>query len=162
LAAVIAIVGKSKTGKTTLIEKLIPELKSRGYHIATVKHTFHTVDFDIHGTDTWRHIQAGSEAVVLSSADSIIMIKRTGAHKKVEDAISLLGENFDIVIVEGFKESDLPKIEVHRREKGIPLSGLKNLLAIATDERLDTPVPQYSLSDAKGIADLIQDKILTS
>ncbi len=156
MSAVIAIVGKSKTGKTTLIEKLIPELISRGYRIATVKHTFHTVDFDIEGTDTWRHMQAGSEAVVLSSAGSVMMIKKNTSNNRVEDAIAPLGDDFDIIIVEGFKDSDLPKIEVHRKEKGKPLLNLKNLLAIATDEKLDTLVPQYSLSDIKGLADLIQ------
>jgi molybdopterin-guanine dinucleotide biosynthesis protein MobB len=158
--AIIAIVGKSKTGKTTLIEKLIAELKSRGFKIATVKHTFHKVDFDIPGTDTWRHMQAGSDAAVLSSDKSLMMIKKTENNKRVEDAIELLGNNYDIIIVEGFKESDLPKIEVHRKEKGAAILKLKNLLAVATDEKLETGITQFPLSDPKKIADFIQQGIV--
>ena len=156
MAAIIAIVGKSKRGKTTLIEKLITEFKSRGYRIATVKHTFHTVDFDIPGTDTWRHMQAGSDAVVLSSDKALMMVKRIADNKRIEDAIEMLCEDYDLVLVEGFKESDLPKIEVHRKEKGSPLMNVKHLIAIATDERLETPLPQFALTDTQGIADLIQ------
>jgi molybdopterin-guanine dinucleotide biosynthesis protein MobB len=159
VAAVISIVGKSKTGKTTLIEKLIAELKSRGYKIASIKHTFHAVDFDVPGTDTWRHMQAGSEAVVLSSDKSLMMIKKTSANGTVQDALNILGNDYDIIIVEGFKESNLMKIEVHRKEKGTALLKLDNLFAIVTDEKLDSEVPQFSLSDTRALADLIQSKI---
>jgi molybdopterin-guanine dinucleotide biosynthesis protein MobB len=159
VAAVISIVGKSKTGKTTLIEKLIAELKSRGYKIASIKHTLHTVDFDVPGSDTWRHMQAGSEAVVLSSDKSLMMIKKTSANGTVQDALNILGNDYDIIIVEGFKESNLMKIEVHRKEKGTALPKLNNLLAIVTDEKLDSAVPQFSHSDTRALADLIQSKI---
>lgn len=159
MSTAIAIIGKSKTGKTTLIEKLIAELKLRGYKIATVKHTFHIVDFDIPGTDTWRHMQAGSDAVVLSSSKSLMMVKKIADNTSAEDAIAMLCEDYDVVIVEGFKHSDLPKIEVHRKEKGSPLLNMKNLVAIATDEKLETLIPQFALSDVKGIADLIQRSI---
>jgi molybdopterin-guanine dinucleotide biosynthesis adapter protein len=161
LAAVIAIVGKSKTGKTTLIEKLIAELKSRGYRIASVKHTFHSVNFDVAGTDTWRHMQAGSDAVVLSSDKSLMMVKKTASSSSVQDAVDLLGKDYDVVIVEGFKESNLPKIEVHRKEKGAALLNLENMIAVVTDEELHTGIPQFSFSDTTPLADLIQSKIGT-
>jgi molybdopterin-guanine dinucleotide biosynthesis adapter protein len=157
---VVAIVGRSKTGKTTLIEKLIRELKSRNYRIATVKNTLHKADFDIPGKDTWRHMQAGSEATALSSADSIMIIKKKNGSDDLEQILRFYNNDYDLIIVEGYKESDLPKIEVHRKEKGLPLSNLTELLAIATDEKLDSDVPQISLDDYKGIADIIQKKVI--
>ncbi len=72
---VVSIVGKSKSGKTTVIEKLVQELKSRGYRVATIKNIPQGVDFDEPGKDSWRHIQAGSEVTAVSSPDKIVLIK---------------------------------------------------------------------------------------
>jgi molybdopterin-guanine dinucleotide biosynthesis protein B len=157
---VVAIVGRSKTGKTTLIEKLIRELRSRNYRIATIKNTLHKADFDIPGKDTWRHMQAGSEATALSSADSIMIIKKKSGSNDLEQILRFYDNDYDLIIVEGYKESDLPKIEVHRKEKGSPLSNLTELLAVATDEALEANVSQISLDDIKGIADIIEKRVI--
>jgi molybdopterin-guanine dinucleotide biosynthesis adapter protein len=156
----VAIVGRSKTGKTTLIEKLIRELNNRNYRIATVKNTLHKADFDVPGKDTWRHMQAGSQATALSSADSIMIIKKKTGSDDLGQIFRFYDNDYDLIIVEGYKESDLPKIEVHRKEKGLPLTNLTELLAIATDEKLDSDVLQISLDDYKGIADIIQKKVI--
>lgn len=157
---IISIVGKSKTGKTTLIEKLIAALKQRGYKIGTVKNTFHKVELDKPGTDTWRHIKAGSEATVLNSADSIMMIKVKGQENNLSEIIKLFDNGYDIIIIEGLKESDLPKIEVHRKEKGPLLTNLTNVIGIATDEKLNISIPQFNLNDINSITQFIQDKII--
>ena len=159
---IVAIVGRSKTGKTTLIEKIIHELKNRNsnYRIATVKNTLHKADFDIPGKDTWRHMQAGSEATALSSADSIMIIKKKTATDDLQQILKFYNNDYDLIIVEGYKESNLPKIEVHRKEKGLPLSNLTELLAVATDEKLDAGVRQISLDDIKGITDIIEKVII--
>jgi molybdopterin-guanine dinucleotide biosynthesis protein B len=156
LTTAIAIVGRSKTGKTTLIEKLIVELNARGYKVATIKHTLHKVEFDIPGSDTWRHINAGSSAVVLSSDDSIMMLKRKKENLSVEDTIKMLGDEYDIILVEGFKNSNLPKIEVHRKINGISLENLTNVVAIATDDEIKDEYNHISLSDINGIVKLIE------
>ena len=153
---IVSVVGKSKSGKTTLIEKLIQELKSRGYRVATIKHTPQGVSFDETGKDSWRHIQAGSEATVVSSSDRIIMIKPVAQHPTLDEMTRLLGEDYDIILTEGFKQGNSPKIEVHRKAVGPPLKGLKKLIAIVSDEPLETNARQFSPEDTKGLTDLLE------
>jgi molybdopterin-guanine dinucleotide biosynthesis protein MobB len=153
---VVSIVGKSKSGKTTLIEKLVQELKSRGYHVATIKHIPQGVDFDEPGKDSWRHIQAGSEATAISSLDKIVMIKPVGRDASLDEVARLLGEDYDIILAEGFKQGNAPKIEVHRKDGGALIEGLKKLIAIVTDEPLESRVRQFSPDDIKDIADLLE------
>ena len=153
---IVSIVGKSKSGKTTLIEKLIGELKSRGYRVATIKHTPQKLTFDEPGKDSWRHTQAGSEATVISSPDKMVLIKPVARDINLEEIAHLLGEDYDLILTEGFKQGDAPKIEVHRKEAGPPLAAVKKLIAIATDEPLETKTRQFSLEDTKGLADLVE------
>jgi molybdopterin-guanine dinucleotide biosynthesis protein B len=153
---VVSIVGKSKSGKTTLIEKLIRELKSRGYRVATIKHTSQSLTFDEPGKDSWRHTQAGSEATMLSSPDKVVLIKPVTRDISLEQIAHLLGEDYDIILTEGFRQGDAPKIEVHRQVAGPPLTTARKLIAIATDEPLETKTRQFSLEDIKGLADLLE------
>jgi len=153
---IISIVGKSKSGKTTLIEKLILELRARGYRLATVKHA-QRVTFDKPGKDSWRHIQAGSEATAVSSPNQLVIIKPTTQEFNLNNIVRLLGEEYDIILTEGFKRSDAPKIEVHRKEIGPLLSRVRKLIAIATDEPLATKTKQFSLQDIKGLADFLEE-----
>ena len=157
---IIAIVGKSKTGKTTLIERLIKELKSKGYRVATAKHTSHEIILDKPGKDSWRHIQAGSEATVISSLHQLVFIKPVAKTPSLDEIARLFGNDYDIIIVEGFKQSDVPKIEVHRKEAGQPYGNIKKLIAIATDESIETNNKQFSLQDIKGLANFIEANFL--
>jgi molybdopterin-guanine dinucleotide biosynthesis protein B len=153
---IVSIVGKSKSGKTTLIEKLIGELKSRGYQVATIKHTSQDLTFDEPGKDSWRHTQAGSQATVISSPDKLVLIKPVG-DIGLKQIAHLLGEDYDIILTEGFRLGDAPKIEVHRQQAGPPLAPVRKRIAIATDEPLETKTRQFSLEDVKGIADLLEE-----
>jgi len=157
MPAIVSIVGNSKSGKTTLIEKLIGEITSRGYHVATIKHTLEVDAVDEPGKDSWRHIQAGSEATAISAEDRLVLIKPVAPDIPLGEMAQLFGEDQDIVLVEGFKRGDAPKIEVHRREAGPLLSGINKLVAIATDESLETETRQFSLEDIKGLADFIEE-----
>jgi molybdopterin-guanine dinucleotide biosynthesis protein B len=159
MPAIVAIVGRSKTGKTTLIEKLILALKAKGYTIGTVKNTLHRVEFDKQGSDTWRHMKAGSETTVLNSAESIFMVRQKKSDDVFQDIIKWFGNEYDLILLEGFKESDAAKILVHRKDKTLPISSLSNLVAIATDEKLDTDIPQYSRDDISSFTYLIEDLI---
>ncbi len=156
MPAIIAFVGHSNVGKTTLIEKLIIELKSRGYRVATMKHAGRENSLDEPGKDSWRHIQAGSEATILSTQDRVMLIKPVAQDTSLEEIARLFGEDPDIILADGFKGSSVPKIEVHRKEIGAPLTDIKKLIAIATDEPLDTKTRQFALEDVKGIADFIE------
>ncbi|MCJ7514785.1 MAG: molybdopterin-guanine dinucleotide biosynthesis protein B [Dehalococcoidia bacterium] len=154
---IISIVGESKSGKTTLIEKLISELKSRGYNVATIKHSIHSLSFDKEGKDSWRHIQAGSSATAIASPDQVVLIKPVTEEADLDEIARLLGDDYDIVLTEGFKQSQVPKIEVHRKAAGLPLSHVNNLIAVATDEPLGSIARQFSLNDIKGIADFLEN-----
>jgi molybdopterin-guanine dinucleotide biosynthesis protein B len=153
---VVSIVGKSKSGKTTLIEKLVQELKSRNYRVATIKHVPHEINFDDPGKDSWRHIQAGSEATAVSSSDKIVLIKPVAQGVTVDEVATVLGEDYDIILAEGFKRGSAPKIEVHRKDGGPLIEGLKKLIAIVTDEPLETRKRQFSPEDIGALADLLE------
>jgi len=153
---IVSIVGKSKSGKTTLMEGLIRELKSRGYRVGTIKHTPQGMTFDMPDKDSWRHIQAGSEVTAISSPDKVVLIKPVTQTLTLDEIAHLIGEDCDIILAEGFKQDNAPKIEVHRREVGPPLSAVKKLIAIATDEPLETKTRQFSLQNIKGLADLLE------
>jgi len=154
---IVSVIGKSKSGKTTLIEKLIQELKSRGYRVATIKHTPQGLDFDEAGKDSWRHIQAGSEATAISSPDKLVLIKPVNQDATLDEVAYLLGEDYDIILAEGFKRGNAPKIEVHRKDAGPPLEDIKKLIGIVTDEPLETKARQFSTDSIEDIADLLEN-----
>ena len=158
---IVSIIGKSKSGKTTLIEKLIQELKSRGYKVATIKHTNQNLTFDEPGKDSWRHTQAGSKATIISSPDKIVLIKPVATEPSLDETAHLAGEDYDILLTEGFRKSDVPKIEVHRKEAGPPFATTKKLIAIVTDEPVETKTRQFSPDDIKGLADLLEQGFIT-
>ncbi len=153
---IVSVVGKSKSGKTTLIEKLVQELKSRGYRVATIKHIPQGVNFDEPGKDSWRHIQAGSEATAISSPDKIVLVKPLVQEATIDEVSSLLGEDYDIILAEGFKQGSAPKIEVHRKDSGALTEELKKLIAIVTDEPLEIRVRQFSSEDTGALVDLLE------
>ncbi len=162
MAAIISFIGKSNSGKTTLLEKVIGELTSRKYRIATIKHTAEEATLDTPGKDTWRHLRAGSKATAIGSDKRIVLIKPVKRKSTVEEMARLLGEDYDIIITEGFKQGPYPKIEVHRKEIGPPLTDIKNLVAIATNESLETSVRQFSIDDPVNIADFIEQEFIKS
>ena len=153
---VISVVGHSNSGKTTLVEKLLPELKSRGYRVATVKHA-QDIDLDRPGTDSWRHVEAGSEAMVLATQDRAVLIKPVQATPKLDELVRLIGEDYDLVIAEGFKGESAPKIEVQRNKTGPLLTDLKGLFAVVSDEAVETKARKFSWGDIKGLVDLIEE-----
>ncbi len=157
---IISVVGKSEVGKTTLLEKLIAELKRRAYRVAAIKHDVHGFEIDKPGKDSWRLAKAGSDTVVISSPRKIALMKRLGREMTLEEIAGLLTD-VDIILTEGYKRGNAPKIEVSRREKGSELlCSEEELLAIASDQKFDLDVPQFDLNDAKGIVDLIERRFL--
>ena len=158
---IICIAGKSKAGKTTLVERLIAELKRRGHRVATIKRVFYDFDLDLPGKDSWRHSQAGSDTVVISSPQKLALIKKVDHEFTLAELAQLIGEDYDIILAEGFRHSRGPKIEVHRRvlSEGL-LCTRVGLFAIVTDEPLDITIPQYHLDDTIGLVSLIEGKFL--
>jgi molybdopterin-guanine dinucleotide biosynthesis protein B len=153
---VVSIVGRSKSGKTTLLKKLIRELSSRDYRVATIKHTSQGMSFDKPDKDSWRHLQAGSVMSVANSKDKMVLVRPLAQETTLDEIVRILAEDCDLILTEGFKHQNAPKIEVHRREVGPPLSGIKKLVAMVTDEPLETGVKEFSSDDIKGLADFIE------
>ena len=116
---VVAIVGRKNSGKTSLLVAVAAELKRRGHRVASVKHGHHRFEIDHPGRDSWRHVhEGGVEAVLLLSATKVAMVMHTpDAEPDVHEMIErhLGGRGYDLVLVEGYKHGDLPKIEIHRR-----------------------------------------------
>src|SRR3989338_6571898 len=152
---IVSIVGHSQSGKTTLMEKLVREMVSRGYRLATIKHTHHDIVPEQTEKDSWRHLQAGSTAAVLSSPDRVILTKPM-AEASLDDIARLLGEDYDLILAEGFKHDNAPKIEVHRKQTGPLLTDLTELFAIVSDEPLDSGIRQFAPDDITGLVDLIE------
>lgn len=158
----LLIVGYKKVGKTTLIEKLIPELASRGYRVGTVKHHHSDlpVAVDTVGTDTWRHRQAGALGVALATPNEIATFRDGESSITLDQLVSALGP-LDIVLVEGFHEDPRPKIEVLDDRHHDPLCGMDgNLLAIVTPNGYQSPLPNFSPTSIAPIADFIEREIL--
>ena len=159
---IICIVGRSQSGKTTLIEKLIPVLKGKGYRIGTVKHSHHVFDFDKTGKDSWRHKDAGAETVIIASPGKIAMVKND--HQGTLESLQPYFDDLDLLITEGYKGAHQPKIEVVRaaRHNQALLKDDPYLIAAVSDTALNLDVPVFDLEDIDSLADFIEKKILKS
>lgn len=137
MSKVINIIGeKSNVGKTFVMEGLIRELKSRNLSIATIKHDVHGFDIDKKGKDTYKHREAGSETVIISSSSRLAIIKELKEETKLYDLINIARDK-DIILVEGYKNSNLRKIEVYRNGVSNKIITPKdNLIAVASDTNL--------------------------
>ena len=161
---IVSIVGKSNAGKTTLLEKIIPELIKRRYRVATVKHDVHGFEIDHEGKDSWRHKKAGAHTTVISSPLQIALVEDVDHDQTLEEIRKDYIKRVDIILTEGYKGNPFPKIEVFRSElKRTPLCKKEdNLLAIASDIKLDIGVPCFDINDSQSLVDLIENKFLKS
>ncbi len=158
---VISFVGKSNVGKTTFLEKAVKELKDKGYRVAVIKHDIHGFEIDHPGKDSWRMSQAGSDVVVISSANKMAMIKKTSQELSLEQLEDYIMGGVDIILTEGYKSTEKPKIEISRAEVSDKLlCKEKELVALVTDQRFDLDVPHFALDDASGVVDLLIEKFL--
>jgi molybdopterin-guanine dinucleotide biosynthesis protein B len=162
MTPIICIAGRSQTGKTTLIEKLIPVLKERGYRIGTIKHSHHIFEMDKTGKDSWRHKDAGAETVIIASPGKIAMVKND--HDGSLDSLVNFFSDMDLVITEGYKGEKKPKIEVVRavRHQEALLAEDPNLIAIVTDVDMSVKVPVFGMEDIVQLADFIEKSFLMS
>lgn len=155
---IVCIVGNSGSGKTTFIERLIPELKRRGLKVGTLKHDVHGFEMDKPGKDSWRHKQAGASTTIISSAKKIGIVMDVDHDHKPYELLPLFSD-MDIVLAEGYKRTDRPKLEIFRAEiTKEPLSREdKSLLAIISDSTVDLDVPTFSTKDIKEVTDFLLD-----
>ena len=154
---VLGLIGRPDCGKTTLLEKLIPALKAKGLRVGTIKHHLGDICMDLPGKDTWRHKQAGAQAVALSSPTGIGFIQDTAGDTPPEHLVSQFFQDVDLEITEGYKKSSFPKIEVFRSTvHNSPLQEPgQTLIAMVSDVQLRTDLPCFGHDDIESLARFI-------
>ncbi|MBN1582745.1 MAG: molybdopterin-guanine dinucleotide biosynthesis protein B [Anaerolineae bacterium] len=158
---IVSIAGRPKVGKTTFLVKLIAELKQRGYRIGIIKHSIHAFAIDKEGKDTWKHLQAGADAVAFVSPHHLSMIRQVEQEIDLDRAAAMLGD-IDIILTEGYKHAHKPKIEISRRDLGIDLvCRHQEIVAVVSDHPIALNVPRFDLDDARGVASLIEEQFLS-
>jgi molybdopterin-guanine dinucleotide biosynthesis protein B len=150
-------------GKTTFLEKLVPEIKSRGYRVGTIKHDAHDhFEIDHQGKDTWRHREAGAQVVAISSPTRFALTKMVESELSVDSIVATYFTDEDLVLTEGYKSGSKAKIEICRKElKSEPLcSQADRLVAVVSDFSVAVDVPLFELEDISGVADFIEERFL--
>lgn len=158
MPGVISIVGYSGAGKTTLVEKLIRELSSRGLRVATIKHAHHKVELDTPGKDSYRYKEAGATMSLLLTRDALQLVADAKDNREPEQLAERYMGDADIVLAEGFSHAPGAKIEVLRRacEKPPRCAIDDGLIAIVTDmDEVYPELPHFGLEDIKGIAQFL-------
>lgn len=155
---VFGFAGWSGSGKTTLIEQLIPRFVLRGLKVSLIKHAHHLFDIDRPGKDSWRHREAGASEVLITSDQRWVLMHEL--RDEAEPDLERQLERFspcDLILVEGYKHADIPKLEVHRPSTGKPLlhPDDPNIVAIAADAPLASGVPLLDLNDPDAVAAFI-------
>ena len=156
---IISVVGWHNAGKTTFIEYLVAELKRRGFRVATIKHSREDFELDRPGTDTFRYAQAGSDVIAISGRHRMALIEQREIEMTLEEIVMRLPESLDLIILEGYKQARVPKIEVVRSEAGEGrISAPEELLALIADG----PVGEgerakcFTSTDAPRVVDLLE------
>lgn len=155
---IFGFAGWSGSGKTTLVEKLIPLFVARGITVSLIKHAHHSFDVDQPGKDSHRHRRAGcTEVLVSSSLRWALMHELRGAPEPGLSELVRRISPCDLLLVEGYKREDMPKLEVYRAAIRQPLlhSSDPSIVAVATDEPLESRLPQFNLNDPSAIAGFI-------
>jgi molybdopterin-guanine dinucleotide biosynthesis protein B len=158
---VFGFAGYSGSGKTTLIEQLIPRFVMHGLRVSLIKHAHHSFDIDQPGKDSYRHREAGASEILLTSAQRWVLMHELRGEPEpgLREQLRLFSP-CDLVLVEGYKSADIPKIEVHRPSTGKPLLHPRdpNIVALASDEAMAVSIPLLDLNDLDAIAEFIMQQ----
>lgn len=161
IAKAVSFVAKSGTGKTTMLEKIIIELKLRGYRVGVIKHDAHRFNIDHPGKDSYRLTAAGADTMLIASPEKLALVKQHAEPPPIEELIATYFGDVDLILTEGFKKSGLPKIELHRRERSATLlcrgeNFDPSLVAVASDEPLELDVPVLDLNNPVEVTDFVE------
>lgn len=162
MSLVLAITGKSDAGKTFLIERLVPEMKERGYKVAAIKHCPHGFDLDVEGKDSWHFTKAGAEGVLLQSPAGLGLIRiGTGTAASLDELAKRYFPDFNLVLAEGFARDESTKtVEVLRKGIHEQLeSPPERLIAVVADFTIPTGRPVFGPNEIRRIADFLEKLI---
>ena len=152
---VIGFAAYSGTGKTTLIEKLLRRLKEKGFRAAVIKHDAHDFDIDREGKDSWRFTQAGADIMLISSEKKTAVIEQR--QRSFAENLSLI-HDVDLILVEGYKQEQIPRIGICRKAsgKGLPHSANQYIAVVTDDESISASgIPIFSLNDIEAVTEFI-------
>lgn len=154
---VVSFVGNSGAGKTTILERVVSELKGRGYRVAVIKHVHHDFQIDYAGKDSWRFTQAGSDSVVIASATKIALVEQRTAEPPLDDLVAMVEGRADIVLTEGFRGSGKPQVLVMRGAQAAQAAQGKTAapLAIVSDQPVEASVPRFDFDEAPRLTDFL-------
>ena len=159
----VAFVAPSGTGKTTLVEAVIRILWARGWRVGALKHDAHEFDIDRPGKDSHRFTEAGACTTVIASGTQVATVRRTETAWSVDRVLATCFGDEDLVLVEGYSTSDLPKVAVHRAATGEPLrvrSDDPTLIAVATDVAVDVDAPRFELDRPDELAAFLEKTLI--
>jgi len=159
---VVSVVGKSDSGKTAVMEKLIRALVERGWRVATVKHHVHEVDIDVPGKDSWRHARAGAAVTMISAPTQFAVVRSVDRERTLDELVEAAGDA-DILLTEGFQRAGDVRIEVSRRARSDELvNDPATLFALVTDnpDLAEVPAPVFGLDGVDSLAGLVADTFL--
>ncbi len=161
MSKIIGITGLKDVGKTYYASLIIKLLVESGYKVGSIKHAHHDFDIDKHGTDSFKHREAGSNQVIISSSKRWAKITENN-HKNEKNLEELIKEfhNVDIIVVEGFKKEKHPKIEILGKGLKNKNKEANNVIAIVSDELKDKSTPVFTRNDTKNLVEFIIKKIL--
>jgi len=162
LIPVISFVGRHNSGKTSVLEKVVQVLSEGGFRVGIIKHSSEQFDIDVPEKDTFRLAKAGAKALTISSASRFAYYRDVEREMSLTELVALLGDELDIIITEGYKREDRPKIEVARREISTELIKPSNLTALVTDFPVDKEigVPVFGFHEIEEISRFIVDNFL--
>ena len=158
---VIGIVGWKDVGKTFVVTEIIKLLVQKGYKIGSIKHAHHNFDIDLPGTDSFKHRKSGSSEVIISSSKRWAKIIENN-NKKEKKLNELLKEfnDIDVAVVEGFKKENHPKIEIISQNSKVQNNEINNVVAIVSDNIIDSNIPVFKKNDIERLTQFIIDKFL--
>ncbi len=160
MVPVVSFVGGTNCGKTTYLEKLIPELKRRGWKVAVLKHDAHGFVMDVPGKDTWRHTRAGADVVCISAPGRAAMLRQVEGELTLAEVCAWC-QDVDIILTEGYKRENAPKIEVFRKERGdSTIFAAADLLAMVSDSAQHPDLPTFPLDSPAPMADFLEENLL--
>ena len=151
---VLHILGKSRSGKTTLIEKLLAEFQKRGFKVSVLKHSHQEIELDKKGKDTFRFTESGAEMVGFLTARKTYLLKKR-EDKDFELLTDFLFFNSDLVLVEGHKQSSYPAIQMVKIGEKL----FSQSLAVISSEKIDTELPVFHPGETRKLADFIVKKL---